>query len=810
VVAKKEVAIPGSGIGAKSLIDTPLNTEVSKSFLEYSMSVVYSRALPSIIDGLKPVQRRILFSMQEEGYTADKEFVKSAKPVSSTMGNYHPHGDSSIYMALVKLAQPFYLNIPLVEGYGNFGDVTGSGAAASRYTECKLSKEATLLLSELREKTVPMRPNYSDDSEEPEYLPVQFPNLLVNGQFGIAVGFASNFAQHNGAEAINAAKYLLKNPNATVQQLMKYIPGPDFPTGGQIIGDDGIIKAYETGQGIIKIRSTYTIVPIGRGKHEIVFTELPHGAKTETIIEKIKDNIKLGKLSGIADASDLTDHEHGLKFVVEVKTGVNPKVVASELFRLTPLEESFGINNTCLVKGEPKIVGLVEILQSFLDHRVDIVTRRSQFRKDKREAELHLIEGLLKALANVDEVIKIIRGAATTAEAHEKLVKRFKVDDIQAAYILDIQLRRLTKFDQIELNNRKAKLQSELTELNKILTDDTELKAVINKELDEVKKIISHPRRSVIVGGALAEHVEAAKSAAANVNFEVEDTAAVIGVYADGSLKRVDKEDLKAIKAVRAGGKLNPVVDVVPARSRGKVILVTNKGRGYRVDTLHINEKALVQGSSVVSLSAGEKVIAVAPVEDEKLKAGVGVWFSTRNGAVKITSPDYPVRSDDFDMITVDEGDSIVSARWVKDLAGAEIALVSSDTSMLKFDASKVRPQGRSGGGVAGIKLAEGQKVIAAAFLNADELADAQVYTYTGTTVKLTPYAEYPAKGRATGGVRTHKLLKGEVGLDIAGVGTNLVVADLAGASLELPAVDKRRDGSGVKTVDLPAVVGRG
>jgi len=801
VVVKKTDEVAGSGIGAKALIDAPLNEEVSKSFLEYSMSVVYSRALPSIIDGLKPVQRRILYSMHEEGYTPEKSFVKSAKPVASTMGNYHPHGDSSIYMALVKLAQPFYINVPLVEGYGNFGDVTGSGPAASRYTECKLSRESVLLLSELKENTVQMRPNYSDDAEEPAYLPVQFPNLLINGNFGIAVGFASNFAQHNGQEAINAAKYLLKHPDATVEQLMKYIPGPDFPTGGQIIGTDGILSAYKTGQGIIKLRGTYTIVPTGRGKHEIIFTELPYGTKTETVITKIKDALKVGKLTGIADASDLTDHDNGLKFVIEVKAGVNAPAIVNELFRLTPLEDSFGINNTCLVDGEPKTVGLQEILQSFLNHRFDIVTRRTMFRKEKRDARLHLIEGLLKALANIDEVIKIIRNAADTATAREALIKKFKLDEIQADYILDIPLRRLTKYDQIQLNDEKAKLIEELVALNKILNDKEELKAVVGKELDEVKKVLTQERRSVIVDGNLAEHVEAAKIAAKTTTFEIEDEAIFVGVHVDGSLSRSNK-------AGALNGKKVPLLSVVPARSRGKIVVITDKGKGYRVDSVNIKEDGLTKGSLVAHIASDETIIGVLPAGEEAQSAGVGVFLATRDGNVKIAQPAWPVRSDEFEVISLAAGDTLLTAKWVTEtVEGGEIAILTTDTSLLKFSASKVRPQGLSGAGVTGIKLGAGQTVLTANYLTAAEVETAEVVTFTGTSVKRTPYKIYPEKGRATGGVRSHKFLKGEETLTAAGVFSNPVAVTSAGKKVDLPPVDNRRDGSGVKIIDAIATI---
>lgn len=730
--------------------------------------------------------------MFEEGYTPDKSFVKSAKPVADTMGNYHPHGDSSIYMALVKLAQPFYLNVPLVEGYGNFGDVTGSGPAAARYTECKLSRGALLLLSELKENTVPMHPNYSDDRVEPDYLPVQFPNLLINGNFGIAVGFASNFAQHNGVESINAAKYLLKNPDASVEQLMKYLPGPDFPTGGHIVGTDGILSAYKTGQGIIKIRGAYTIVPTGRGKHEIIFNELPYGAKTETIIAAIKKALKLGKLTGIADAQDLTDYTNGLRFVIDVKAGVNPTAVVSELFRLTPLEDTFGINNTCLVNGEPKTVGLQEILQSFLDYRFELVTARSLFRKDKRDARLHLIEGLLKALANIDEVIKIIRGAADTAIAQDSLMKKFKLDEIQADYILDIPLRRLTKFDQIQLADEKAKLTAELVHLNKILSDREELKAVVASELDEVKKILNQPRRSVIVDGALAEHVEAAKVAAKSVDLEVPDEPCGVFLSPKGGIVRSD--NLAASKAV---------LSYALTTTRGKFVAVTNRGRAFRIDTINVGVKEVAVANVLpVKLPAGEKVIAVTPVGLAEGKTG-GIAIGTKNGSVKITAPQWPVRSDDFQVIGLEGDDEIVSATWVDDVDASDFAFVTDDTSLLIFPANKVRPQGLSGGGVVGQSLKDGAKVISFNVVPHSEKDKSVVVTVSDANRgKVTEFPEYPPKGRGSNGVRSHKFLKGETKLVFAYVGAYPALFSSDGKKVKLPATDKKRDGSGVALDD--------
>lgn len=794
VTQNKKTETPGSGIGAKELIAAPLNLEVSKSFLEYSMSVVYSRALPSIVDGLKPVQRRILYSMYDEGYTPDNGFVKSAKPVSTTMGNFHPHGDSSIYLALVKMAQDFYLNVPLVEGYGNFGDITGSGPAASRYTECRLSKESVLLLSELRDKTVPMKPNYSDDLMEPEYLPVQFPNLLINGNFGIAVGFASNFAQHNGAEALNAAKFMLKNPDATVQQLMRYIPGPDFPTGGTIIGKDGIISAYETGQGIIKIRGKYQIVSVGRGKNEIIFSELPYGAKTEVIITKIKEGLKNGKLTGIADAKDLTDHANGLKFVIEAKAGVNPQTLVNELFRLTPLEESFGINNTCLVDGQPKTVGLVELLQSFLDHRVMIVTKRTEFRRDKKASRLHLVEGLLKALANIDEVIRIVRGADDATQAQTKLMTKFKIDEIQADYILAIPLRRLTKFDQIELNDEKQKLISEIAELNKILNDKEELKNVISQELDDVKKVLKQPRRSFIADGSLAEHMEVAKKAVANVSVEVADEPCSVYLLADGSLLRSSKT------------MPSHVVSAALTSTRGKFLAITNRARAYRLDTLHVGESpSPVELVLPEPLSDGEQVIAVTPVAGVDGKT-CGVAMGTKNGVVKLQPVNWPTRSDDFNILALAEGDEVVNARWVPDVELADYVFVTSDSSLLTFPAKLVRGQAaNSSGGMAGIKLAAGQQVVSFDVVFADEKEMAVVVTVTNSkNAKMTPLGLYPAKGRGTGGVRSQAFLKNDKELVFATVGTLPVLLDTEGEDIALPELTMKRDASGKPLRALP------
>jgi DNA gyrase subunit A len=772
---------------AKLVVDTPINDEVSKSFMEYSMSVVYSRALPNVLDGLKPVARRILFSMYRDGYTPDKNYVKSARTVGNVMATLHPHGDSSIYDAMVKLAQPFYQNCRLVDGYGNWGDAGGASAAASRYTEAKLDKTALLMLSEIKEGTVDMRPNYDGEDEEPVVLPVQFPNLVINGSFGIAVGFSSNMAPHNPGEVLDATRWLLTHPSADLEKLMSFIPGPDFPTGALILGQDAIKEAYSTGKGIIRLRAKATIESIGRGKNEIIFTEMPYGVKMIAILTKVKEGIKNGKLQGIADIQDQTDYKNGIRLVVETKTGINPQALLTDLYKWTPLEDSFGINNVALVEGEPKTLGLKEQLELFIAHRVDVVTRRTTFRKSKKETRLHLVEGILKALINIDEVIKIIRGAATTQEAHEKLVKKFKLDDVQAAYILELQLRRLTKFDQIDLKDEKSRLQKEIAELNKILTDDKVLKAVIGKELEEVRKQLDRPRRSVLVDGNLAEHLEAAKNAAANLSLEVPDEECGIFLSAKNGIVRSNKAT-----------STRNYLSSVKTTTRGKFIAVTNKGRAFRIDAIHVGTKEVTANNILPEkLATKEKVIALTPVDLEKGQVG-GLALGTKNGSVKIVTPTWPVRSDDFTVVSLDADDEILSARWVEDVNNYEFCFVTENANLLRFEAKSVRPQGLSGGGVAGIKLVDGAKAIAFGIISKEEAAKSLVITHTGKSVKATPYDLYGAKGRATQGMRSHKFLKGEDKLVLAAVSPSGTLFTAEGKEVPTPKIDKRRDGSGV------------
>lgn len=804
-MAKKRVTAPGSSFvnPARVIEESELGDELEKSFLEYSYSVIMDRALPDARDGMKPVHRRLMYGMFESSYTPDKPYVKSAKVVGHVMGTYHPHGDSAIYEALVRLTQPFAMMLPLADGKGNWGS-PDDGAAAARYTEVRLHDNAMLMVGELKEDVVPMTPNYDGTKMQPEVLPVQYPNLLVNGGSGIAVGMATKMPTHNPGEIMDAARWLLTHPNASLDKLMEFVPGPDFPTGGSIIGIDAIREAYETGRGVFKIRGSAEVEPGERGKSSVVVTELPYGVGAESLIEKAIAAIKDNKLVGIADIKDLSDRRQGTRIVFVVKAGVNPNAVLSELYRHTPLETSFGVNNTVLVEGKPQTLGLKELLQIFIDHRLAVVLNRSIFRKEKREKRLHLVEGLLKALLDIDKVIALVRSSENADAAREGLIKQFKVDQIQADYILSLQLRRLTKFDQIELNNERDTLKREIAELTKIINDEAERKRVVGDELTATKKQIAVPRRSEIVATSISEHVETVKAAAQSVTFEVEDKSIAVAVYADGAIRRV--EDSAKAKAYTKGGTTFPVIDVVNTRLKSNVILVTNKGRGIRTDCLHITDRAAAAGT-IVDLEKGERVIAVSPVTGEG-EANLGTFFATKKGTVKITNPDYPLRSDSFELISLDAGDEIVVARWLQTNEGAEVALLSSDSSLLRFPADKIRPQGRSGAGIAGIKLADGAEVVAASVLTASEVDKAVVVTSTGESIKVTPFSLYPPKGRATGGVRSHKFLKGEEKLIAAGVVTNPTVIDSSGNKMELPAIDKRRDGSGAKIGAQVGVIG--
>jgi DNA gyrase/topoisomerase IV subunit A len=492
-----KAVLPKPGENPGKIVDIDVSAEMSESFLEYAYSVIYSRALPDARDGLKPVQRRILHMMFDMGLRPDKGHVKCARVVGEVMGKLHPHGDGAIYDAAVRLAQPFTTRLPLIDGHGNFGSLD-AGPAAMRYTEARLAPAALAMVNESDENTVDFGGNYDGQLLEPLVLPAAFPNLLVNGATGIAVGMATNMAPHNLGEVVAATKHLIENPKATLKALMKFIPAPDFPTGGEIVGLSGLDEAYATGRGSFKVRATAVIEKVTARKQGIVITEFPFNIGPEKVVEKIADLVKAKKIQGISDIVDLSDGQQGTKVVVEIKNGYEPEEILEKLYKLTPMEDQFSVNAVALVNGRPQTLGLKELLQVFIDHRIDVVRRRSQYRLDKAQGRLNLVDGLLKAIIDIDKVIKIIRASEDATSAKADLIKSFKLTEEQATYILDMPLRRLTKMSKLELETEQKELSATIKALMTLLGSEDAIRKQVSAELTEVSKNFATPRRSRI------------------------------------------------------------------------------------------------------------------------------------------------------------------------------------------------------------------------------------------------------------------------------------------------------------------------
>src|SRR5690242_4554035 len=495
---RRSARTPAESTTPERIEDIDVSTEMQASYLEYAYSVIYSRALPDARDGLKPVQRRILYSMYDMNLRPDRGHVKSSRVVGETMGRFHPHGDTAIYDALVRMAQPWAMRVATVDGHGNFGS-PDDPPAAMRYTECRMAPAAVAMTANLDEDTVDFRPNYDGREVEPSVLPAAIPHLVVNGASGIAVGMATNMAPHNLIEVVQALRHLISHPEADLDALMRFIPGPDLPTGGKIIGLDGVRDAYETGRGSFRMRATARIESVTPRRKGIVVTELPYGVGTERVIESIKKLVQAKKLQGIADVKDLTDREKGLRLVIEVKNGFHPEALLEQLYNDTPMEDSFGINAVALVDGQPRTLGLKEMLEVFLGHRFDVVRRRSSYRRGKAADRLHLVDGLLLAILDIDEVIQLIRTSDNAEAARERLMSVFDLTEIQANYILDMPLRRLTRFSKIELDKERDELLATIAELDEILGDESRLRKVVSEELAEVAKTYGTPRRTVLL-----------------------------------------------------------------------------------------------------------------------------------------------------------------------------------------------------------------------------------------------------------------------------------------------------------------------
>jgi DNA gyrase subunit A len=795
--------------------DIDLSTEMQGSFLEYAYSVIYSRALPDARDGLKPVQRRILYQMAEMGLRPDRGHVKSARVVGEVMGKLHPHGDSAIYDALVRLAQEWALRVPLVDGHGNFGSLD-DGPAAARYTEARLAAAALALTENLDEDVVDFIPNYDGQFQQPAVLPAAFPNLLVNGASGIAVGMATNMAPHNLIEVVAAAIHLLENPDATTEDLMEFVPGPDFPSGGILMGLDGVKDAYTNGRGALKVRGKTSIEPLGPRRTGIIVSELPYMVGPERLLEKIRDAVQSKKLQGISDVTDLTDRNHGLRVAIGIKTGFDPNAVLDQLYRLTPLEDSFSINNVALVEGQPRTLGLKEMLSVYVGHRLEVITRRSRYRLRRREERLHLVEGLLIAILDIDEVIQVIRSSDDSEQARSRLRSVFDLSELQAEYILELRLRRLTKFSRIELETERDALLAEIAALRELLGSPVLLRAEVAKELDAAADAYGTPRRTLLMNAAPPKP-RATKGAA---DLQIADAPTVLVLSTTGRTVRVDLGEGQELTVPARRSKHDAILTTIETTVRAELGALTSLGRVVRFSPVDLpsvpaTSVQLAAGTPLRDYlgitTKGERIVGFVRFESE-----TPIALGTAQGTVKrIVPATLPVRPD-LEVLGLKPGDTVVGAAEAPD--DAELVFVTTDAQLLHFAASSVRPQGAPAGGMAGVKLGSGASVLF--FGVVDPTAEAVVATVSGGDsilpgtdpgrAKVSSFAEYPAKGRATGGVRAHSFLKGEDRLTVAWVGPNPPQAvDPTGAVRKLPEAGARRDASGQPIDGVIGSIGR-
>ena len=734
-----------------NLVDVNLTSEMKTSFIDYAMSVIVSRALPDVRDGLKPVHRRILYGMNELGVTPDKPHKKSARITGDVMGKYHPHGDSSIYEAMVRMAQWWSYRYMLVDGHGNFGSMDGDGAAAQRYTEARMSKIALEMLRDINKNTVDFTDNYDASEREPNVLPARFPNLLVNGATGIAVGMATNIPPHNLGESIDAVKLMMDNPDVTTRELMEVLPGPDFPTGALVMGKSGIHKAYETGKGSIVLRSRTEIEETKTGRERIVVTEFPYMVNKTKVHEHIVRLVQEKRIDGITAVRDESNRE-GVRFVIEVRRDASANVILNNLFKMTQMQTNFGFNMLAIQNGVPKILSLREILGSYIEHQKEVVTRRTIFDKEKAEARAHILEGLLIALDHIDEVIKIIRNSQTDAEAQAELMSKFKLSERQSQAILDMRLRRLTGLERDKIQSEYDDLVALIADLADILAKPERVVAIIKEELDEVKRKFGDPRRTeLMVGEVLSLEDEDL----------IEETNVLITLSNKGYIKRLDQDEFTAQKRGGRGVQGTGVKDddfvreLVSTSTHDRLLFFTNKGRVYRLKGYEIPEYGrTAKGLPIVNLlklDDGESIQTIINVAQDRSEDAY-LFFTTRSGLVKRTSvAEFAnIRQNGLKALNLKDEDELINV-FLTD-GNTDVIIGTKFGYSVRFKESVVRNMGRSATGVRGVNLRPGDQVVGASVITDQD--EVLIITEKGYG-KRTRADEYPTKGRGGKGIKT-------------------------------------------------------
>ncbi|NQN64937.1 DNA gyrase subunit A [Streptococcus suis] len=738
----------------KNLVTVNLTNEMKSSFIDYAMSVIVSRALPDVRDGLKPVHRRILYGMNELGITPDKPHKKSARITGDVMGKYHPHGDSAIYEAMVRMAQWWSYRHMLVDGHGNFGSMDGDGAAAQRYTEARMSKIALEMLRDINKNTVNYADNYDASEREPEVLPARFPNLLVNGTTGIAVGMATNIPPHNLGETIEAVKLVMDNPEVTTREIMEVLPGPDFPTGALVMGKSGIHRAYETGKGSITLRSRTEIEEYGNGRERIVVTEFPYMVNKSKVQEHIVKLVQEKRIEGITAVRDESNRE-GVRFVIEVRRDASANVILNNLFKQTQLQTNFSFNMLAIQNGVPKILSVRQILESYIEHQKEVVTRRTRFDKEKAEARAHILEGLLIALDHIDEVIRIIRNSETDAIAQAELMEKFDLSERQSQAILDMRLRRLTGLERDKIQSEYDELVALIADLADILAKPERVVQIIKDELEEVKRKYADPRRTeLMVGEVLSLEDEDL----------IEETDVLITLSNQGYIKRLAQDEFQAQKRGGRGVQGTGVKDddfvreLVSTSTHDRLLFFTNKGRVYRLKGYEIPEYGrTAKGLPVVNLLKLEENEAIQTIINvtKDQEADSYLFFATRQGVVKRTSVSEfaNIRQSGLKALNLKEDDELINVFLTN--GQADIIMGTKLGYSVRFTETDVRNMGRTATGVRGINLREGDQLVGATMISDDQ--EVLVLTEKGFG-KRTPASEYPTKGRGGKGIKTLKV----------------------------------------------------